>query len=129
MATPERPHWTPTEGEVRIFDPQYVSFSYGPGNDIQFGPKGGFPEHVWIGPGDHPMLDPLFAARPDLIVGSGEAAEVYPCVQCPPGPDGKYPRFASERALRGHINAKHKSQVLREAVGGSAPALVETPEA
>lgn len=78
----------PDEDEVRLWDPLYEGYSYGPGgigDNIDFGVRGGFEPRVWIGPRDHPLLDGLLRERPDLIEGDGDDAtrvKVYVCAEC-----------------------------------------------
>lgn len=79
----------PSEEEVRLFDPRYAGFSFGPGgrgSTIDFGPRGGFEPHVAIVRRDHPLLDELLRARPDIVEGSGDAGggtvKVYVCHFC-----------------------------------------------
>lgn len=77
----------PDETEVALFDPVYAGFSFGPGNageTIDFGSRGGFEPHVWIGPRNHPLLDRLLEERPDLIEGDGSAGptKVFVCPEC-----------------------------------------------
>lgn len=95
--------------DVILFDPEFVSFVYGPGDNnpteaICFGPRGGFEPGIWIGRSDHPLLEAMLEQRPELVdVTSGPAAQqkVYVCPEC-------LGEFGTPIAFRGHFNAKHR---------------------
>lgn len=77
----------PAEGEIELYDPVYAGFSFGPGDagqNIDFGIRGGFEPHVWIGPRNHLLLEDLLLARPDLIEGDGKEriSKVLVCPEC-----------------------------------------------
>lgn len=75
----------PDEDEIKLYDPVYAGYCFGPGgagSTIDFGHRGGFEEHVWIGRRDHPLLNDLLIARPDLIEGD-ETTKITRVLVCP----------------------------------------------
>jgi hypothetical protein len=108
--------WQPREGEIKLFHPDFEGLSYGvgvnPGEDmIQFGPKGGFARHEWVGSASHPLLEGLFAAYPTIIV-EGEDERPFPCGNCSP-----ITYWPSLKAFQAH-NRIHRSNVTKTAVEG-----------
>jgi hypothetical protein len=76
----------PDEDEIMLYDPLYAGFSYGPGNagqTIDFGSRGGFAPNTWIGPRNHPLLNDMLLARPDLIEGTGLQPGPFKVLVCP----------------------------------------------
>lgn len=72
------------KGMVRLYHPEYESLTFGDreqGDVIQFGPKGNFEPHVWIGPEDHPLLPALLAGHP-AIRSVDAPNKVYVCDEC-----------------------------------------------
>lgn len=76
----------PVADLVVLWDPQFEGYSYGPGDrgqNIDFGTRGGFEPHVWIGPKEHPLLPDLLRERPDLIEGDGSTQKIVKVYICP----------------------------------------------
>lgn len=97
---------------VKLFDPRFEQYSYGPyerDGAINFGARGGHPPHTWEGPRDHPLLERMLMDRPEIMdVTNGDpkaAREVYVCYTCL----GKFPTFAG---LKGHMLSAHKVRVV-----------------
>ena len=114
--------WQPTEGEIKIFDPEYISYCFGPNDEIRFGPKGGFDEHIWIGPGDHPMLEDLLNDRPELQVVT-EEKQVFVCLECSPET-----KWGSMQAYKAHQSRTHRSTVVTGVVTVTAKGNVPVKE-
>ena len=92
---------TPKSNEVMLFDPKYEGFVYGQGDRgdvIAFGSRGGFAPSIWIGPKDHPLLDGLLKARPELVEGDGQThvSKVLVCPEC-------FREFNAMIAYRSHV--------------------------
>lgn len=71
------------ESEIVVLnDPEHISLSFGPSNEIQFGPKGGFDEHLWRGPRAHPMLPALLSAYPAIREADAPRQNIFVCEDC-----------------------------------------------
>jgi hypothetical protein len=93
-----------SDDQIAIYDPEHESLVYGPGSSaddglIRFGPRGGFEPNVWVGPRDHPLLQPMMARHPKMFE-MGATNKVFVCEY-----DGQ--EFKSLNGIRGHKNAKH----------------------
>lgn len=98
-----------SEDQVIIFDPEHESLSYGPASDIEFGPRGGFEPHVWIGPRDHPLVDKMMLEHPKMFE-LGAEKKVIACGDCMAA--GVTPNeFKTLQAFRGHRLARHGGAV------------------
>jgi uncharacterized Zn-finger protein len=93
-----------TADQIAVYDPEHEALVFGPGSSaddglIRFGPRGGFEPNVWVGPRDHPLLQPMMARHPKMFE-IGAANKVYVCDYC--GAE-----YKALPAIRGHKNAKH----------------------
>lgn len=64
---------------IHLYDPDYISLSFGPNNEIQFGPKGGFEEHHWIGLRTERLLPQLLTTYPRIREADAPMTAVYVC--------------------------------------------------
>jgi len=80
---------------IKLFDPEHISLSYGPSSEIQFGPKGGFDEHIWIGLRAHPMLPALLSAYPGIREADVPLVNLFVCEECDAS-------FGTKVGLRSH---------------------------
>jgi len=80
---------------IKLFDPEHVSLTYGASNEIQFGPKGGFDEHIWIGLRAHPMLPALLSSYPGIREADVPLVNLFVCEDCDAS-------FGTKVGLRNH---------------------------
>lgn len=98
---------------IRLRHPEFAGLQYGAGEDrIIFGARAGQPEfEAWV-PENHPLLDQLLEAHPEITVVTAQPNLIY---VCPIHPDR---RFASEAALKAHFRGKdHDVAALAAALG------------
>lgn len=114
-------------GEVMLIDPLYSGFSFGPHENgtlqnIQFGPKGGFQDHVWIGSAEHDLLDALLAARPDITIAEPGPQRIIVCPM-------DQMEFKTQFAFNRHAATKHRPQTIMEQppTGPTAPPELSLP--
>ncbi len=88
-------------GQVLLYDPEHISLTYGPNDDIRFGPKGAAEEHFALVAEDHPLLAQLLADNPLIVVVTHER-NVYVCSACDPATEWK-----SRVAYQSHARARH----------------------
>ncbi len=98
------------EDHIAIFDPEHDSLTYGPANEIKFGPKGGFEPQVWIGPRvigseDANLVEQMMTAHPRMFE-IGAEKKTYVCADC--SIQGRTPNeFKSLMAYKGHLGRVH----------------------
>jgi len=101
-------HMRAREGEVLLFDPEHISLTYGPADDIKFGPKGNAEDHFALVPEDHPLLGALLASYPLIVVVDEGKASVFVCSACTPSTEWK-----SRVAYNAHFRGAHKPVVVQ----------------
>jgi len=90
-------------GTIRLFHPEFAGLSYGPNNEIQFGPKAGQADFTAVVDEDHPLLPSLMAQFPEIkvITTEGGPTEVFPC------PFGDHEDFKTRAGWLDHMAAVH----------------------
>jgi|PlaIllAssembly_1097288.scaffolds.fasta_scaffold29347_3 hypothetical protein len=73
---------TPLPDTVHLYDPDHISLSFGPANEIQFGPKGGFEANHWVGLRAHPFVPALLTAYPNIREADAPRSNVFVCEEC-----------------------------------------------
>ena len=101
-------HMHAQTGEVLLFDPEHISLTYGPGDEIKFGPKGNAEDHFALVEEDHPLLGSLLAAYPLIVIVQDGAPQVFVCSDCTPPTEWK-----SRVAYNSHHRAAHKPVVVQ----------------
>lgn len=101
-------HMKAREGQVLLYDPEHVSLTYGPADDIKFGPKGEAEDHFALVDEEHPLLPALLAAYPLITVIDEAGPQVYVCSACDPATEWK-----SRVAYQSHYRQSHKPVVVQ----------------
>jgi hypothetical protein len=113
---PETPIRAP-EGSVLLYDPEHASLTYGPNDNIRFGPKAGLADGFGIVDEEDPYLPGLFVAYPAIVVVE-RADEHFFC-------DDGHPEveFKSRAQYRAHRRTKqHQPDAAEEPTPAPKPA-------